>query len=59
MKVGEAYIECPHCGYHHENWSEYVEDLGEMEGEFWMQCEKCSKGFNVEYEFEINFTTLK
>lgn len=50
----EYSIECPHCRYKHENWSDYIEN-GDMDGEFNMNCEECDKEFIVKFETTIKF----
>ena len=44
------------------NYSHFIEpwdfmDIGDMEGEFTMECEKCKKEFLVKFETDIKFTT--
>lgn len=49
-------IPCPHCGYAHENWHEYV-DTGDMDAAFDMPCDSCKMDFNVAMVTVVTFTT--
>lgn len=51
-------IDCPHCGYKHEDWQNFI-DTDDMEGEFPMNCEECGKPFQVTYWTKITFETKK
>jgi transcription elongation factor Elf1 len=53
-KVDE--IECPHCNYLHVNYDDYLE-VGDMSGEFEMDCEECGESFNVDFFSLFIFTS--
>lgn len=55
----EAYIECPHCKFKHEDWQNYGLDAEDMEGEFEMPCEECEEKFNVKFHMTIHIKTSK
>ena len=48
-------IQCPHCSHLIEPWD--FMDIGDMEGEFEMDCEECGKSFKVDFETDIRFKT--
>lgn len=48
-------IQCPHCWHLIEPW-DFI-DVGDMEGEFEMECEECGKEFLVKFETDIRFNT--
>ncbi|MBD5589243.1 hypothetical protein [Clostridium botulinum] len=50
-------IKCPYCKHEHDGL-DYIE-VGDMEGEFSMDCEKCKKPFGVDFATRIEFTTVK
>ncbi|OIR59775.1 hypothetical protein BLL41_18170 [Bacillus sp. FMQ74] len=50
-------IECPHC-QHLMGYDDYIE-VGDMSGEFKMDCEKCQKPFDVDFCSMFYFTTEK
>lgn len=58
MKETADLIECPHCEHKHGNYDDYIE-VGDMSGEFDMDCEKCKKSFNVDFYSIFHFTAKK
>jgi transcription elongation factor Elf1 len=48
------YIQCPYCGHMHD-YNEFLE-VGDMSGEFEMECEKCEKSFDVDFYSIFHFT---
>ncbi|WEG13966.1 hypothetical protein PU629_06255 [Pullulanibacillus sp. KACC 23026] len=56
--ISHDYIGCPHCGYKHNDFWEYIEPTDE-EGEFLMDCEGCGEEFNVKFSTQITFNTTK
>lgn len=53
----ESKIICPYCGYEHRGLN-YIE-VGDMEGEFSMNCEGCKEEFKVKFNTIIEFKTEK
>ncbi len=53
----EFSIICPWCGYKHDGL-DYIEP-NDMDGDFVMDCENCSKQFSVEFKTSITFKTEK
>lgn len=51
-------IKCPHCNHMHGNYDDYIE-VGDMSGEFEMDCEKCKETFSVDFYSVFYFTTTK
>lgn len=54
--MDELSIDCPHCGFRHENWQEFI-DAGDMEGEFPTRCDSCDRLFITEFSTKIKFKT--
>jgi hypothetical protein len=53
-------IVCPHCEKVHGDYDDYIE-VGDMSGEFEMECENCSKSFKfsrTQLELSINSLLL-
>ncbi|WP_223251826.1 hypothetical protein [Bacillus atrophaeus] len=50
-------IKCPHCQYL-MGYDDYIE-VGDMSGEFEMDCEKCQKPFKIDFCSMFYFTTEK
>lgn len=48
-------IQCPHCNAKIEPW-DYV-GIGDMKGDFKMDCIECGKEFSVSFETDIRFKT--
>jgi DNA-directed RNA polymerase subunit RPC12/RpoP len=51
-------IICPHCGYEHYEWHDYI-DTGDMDGAFDMDCEDCGESFVVKFRTLIDFQSEK
>jgi hypothetical protein len=51
-------IECPHCEWSHGNYDDYIE-VGDMSGEFEMNCEKCKQSFKVDFYSIFWFKSTK
>jgi uncharacterized C2H2 Zn-finger protein len=50
-------IECPQCGHLHP-YDDLIE-VGDMSGEFDMDCDKCGELFKVDFYCIFHFTTKK
>lgn len=50
-------IQCPHCE-EKMDFEDYI-DIGDMEGDFEMDCEFCSEKFKVSFSTDIKFITSK
>ena len=51
---GSDEIVCPHCGHkHEESWAWHEEDGSSFD----MDCEECLKGFWVDIEYSVSYTT--
>ena len=48
-------IQCPHCS-ELIDYNDYIE-VGDMDGDFTMDCESCGGNFEVSFETNILFTT--
>lgn len=50
-------IQCPYCNHNHtyDDWL----DVGDMAGEFEMECEECGQLFNVDFYSIFHFTTTQ
>jgi len=57
-KTTHDLIECPHCEHMHSNYDDYIE-VGDMSGEFNMDCENCGESFNVDFYSIFHFTATK
>jgi uncharacterized Zn-finger protein len=51
-------IVCPYCEHVHANYDEYIE-VGDMAGEFEMDCVKCGNNFKVDFYSLFYFQTKK
>lgn len=51
-------IVCPHCEHVHGNYDDYIE-VGDMSGEFEMECEECGESFKVDFYSIFWFKTEK
>lgn len=51
-------IVCPHCEYVHGNYDDYIE-VGDMDGDFEMECLKCKKNMSVNFYSVFWFTAVK
>lgn len=51
-------IVCPHCEYCHTNYDDYLE-VGDMGGNFEMDCIKCEENFKVDFYSVFWFKTEK
>lgn len=51
-------IVCPHCENVHGNYDDYIE-VGDMSGDFEVECEKCGEYFKVDFYSVFWFKTEK
>ena len=51
-------IVCPHCEYVHGNYDDYIE-VGDMGGDFEMECSSCKQPFKVDFYSIFWFKTEK
>lgn len=52
------YIECPYCEHVHSDYHDYLE-VGDLEGEFKMNCVGCKEQFKVDFYSVFWFETKK
>lgn len=55
----EPEIVCPHCGHHHTESEQWIQDGGSPDTEQVGDCESCGMEFYWSYGYDVHYTASK